>query len=322
MRRETKTGDERVNAIQATARENRRPPPRPLTARRERHPAELQDWLNSRVYHPLAQRLAARLVPTGVTPNMVSFGGWMLIVAAAFLYTGLPWPVSVLLGFPVHAFWHVVDGADGDLARRTGKSSPFGELVDGVCDYTGHIVLYVALAALLDDWIGGWAWALATLSGGSRILQSNHSESQRRTYLWRVYGVPWLKNAFAAEDGTLDRPGAFTRIFGPLGRLYVGIASVSSPLTARIDALVAHAEGKPWERERISRVCKATARKALRVQTFLGPNIRTIALGLSMAAGSPLWFFLFETVPMNLVLLWSRRLQRRCDLTVAERLGA
>lgn len=295
--------------------------PNRLAERRERHPPELQDWLNSRVYHPLGRRLAIFLVPTAVTPNMVSFGGLLLIVAAAGFYTGLSWPVSVLLGFPAHALWHVLDGADGDLARRTGRSSPVGELVDGVCDYLGHIILYVALAAMLYGWIGGWAWALATLSGVSRIVQSNHAESQRRTYLWRVYDIPWLKNAYAARDATL-RAGPFTLLFEPFARLYVAFASLSSPTSAAIDAHVTDAEGKPWERERVSRVCRLAYSHALRFQTVLGPNIRTVALGLSMAAGSPFWFFLFECVPLNLLMLWSRQVQRRCDLTVAQRLAA
>ncbi len=286
------------------------------------HPSEMEDWLNARIYHPLAERLAAALVPTPVTPNMVSFGGWALIVAAGLLYTNLPWPVAVLLGFPVHALWNVFDGADGSLARRTGKSSPVGELIDGVCDYTGHIILYVALAAFLDDWLGGWAWGLAVLAGVSRILQSNHSESQRRTYLWRVYGVPWLKNAYASRDERLRDSGLLARLFEPLARLYVALASASNPLGDEIDAAIARSEGRPEERERVSRVCRRAARAPLRIQTLLGPNLRTVALGVSMAVGSPLWFFLFEIVPLNLLLLWSRHLQRRADFSVAVRLAA
>ena len=137
-----------------------------LYERQIRHADEMEDWLNGRVYHPLADRLADLLVPTGITPNMVSSPAGCWSSPPAFLYVGLPWPVSALLGFAVHAFWHVFDGADGDLARRTGKSRRSGELVDGVCDYTGHIILYVMLAASLDDCrLGGWAWALAARLG-------------------------------------------------------------------------------------------------------------------------------------------------------------
>jgi phosphatidylglycerophosphate synthase len=311
-----------LSGFEATARNSERARPHP-SDERKRHPREMEDWLNFHIYHPLANRLAGLLVPTPVTPNMVSFAGWVLIVAAAFLYTGLAWPVSVVLAFPIHALWHVFDGADGVLARRTGKSSPIGELVDGVCDYTGHIILYVALAVFLNDqWIGGWAWALAAFSGVSRILQSNHSESQRRTYLWRVYGVPWLKNAYAAGGGTLEKRGLFTRIFEPGARLYVAIAAATNKYSDQIEALIERADSLPEGRQRVNRLCRRTQRFPLKVQTLLGPNIRTVALGASMLAGSPLWYFLFELVPLNLLLVWSKRLQRRADLQIIEHLSA
>ena len=75
-----------MTGFEATARTKERARPRP-SDERKRHPREMEDWLNFHIYHPLANRLAGLLVPTPITPNMVSFAGWMLIVAAAFLYT-------------------------------------------------------------------------------------------------------------------------------------------------------------------------------------------------------------------------------------------
>ena len=94
----------------------------------------MNDWLNAHIYHPLARLVAIRLQPTGITPNTVSVIGGLCIVAAALLYTELSWPVSVVLGLGAHLLWHVFDGADGDLARLTGKTSPRGEMIDGLCD--------------------------------------------------------------------------------------------------------------------------------------------------------------------------------------------
>jgi hypothetical protein len=306
----TRRSDERME-------EERPPPPRRPAPRRP----ELDDWLNARIFHPLAHRLAALLAATPVTPNMVSIAGGLLIVAAGFLYTGLSWPVSAALGFAAHALWHVLDGADGDLARLTGRASPTGELVDGVCDYAGHVVLYVLLAAFLAPWLGGWAWTLAALAGASRVVQANHAESQRRTYLWRVYGVPWLKQVYqSGEDGL--KPGPVARLFEPLARLYVAGASLSTPLATRIDALVERASRTALGSERARRVCREESRVPLRLQTLLGANGRTLALGLSMALGSPFWFFLLEVSLLNLLLLLSILAQRRCDRRIVERLEA
>jgi phosphatidylglycerophosphate synthase len=282
--------------------------------------AEMDDWLNARIFHPLARRLARILAATPATPNSVSVGGGLLIVAAAILYTRLAWPESVLLGFLAHALWHVFDGADGDLARLTGKASPLGELVDGVCDYLGHIVLYVFLAAFLDDWIGGWAWSLASLAGASRIVQSNHAESGRRTYLWRVYDVEWLKHSYERDRGALRRTGLFATLVEPFARAYVRLASAASPLSGRIDALLARASRSPAANERARRICREEGRTPLRLQTVLGPNLRTVALGLAMAAGSPLWFFLLEVTGLNLLMLWSIARQRKADRRIVQRL--
>ena len=100
---------------------------------------ELQDALNRRVYHPLARALARRLHPTGVSPHAVSIAGMLLVWGAAHAYTRMGWPEGVLIGFALHLLWHVVDGADGDLARLTGKSSPMGELVDGGAALTMYV---------------------------------------------------------------------------------------------------------------------------------------------------------------------------------------
>jgi len=282
----------------------------------------MDDWLNARIFHPLAQRLARLLVPTPLTPNMVSVAGGLAIVAAALLYTRLDWPVSVALGFLAHASWHVLDGADGDLARLTGRTSPIGEMVDGVCDYFGHVFLYVLLAAYGDrlGW-DGWSWTLASFAGASRVFQSNHAEGERRTYLWRGYAIPWLRHAYAARDGSL-KGGLVARGFEPLARLYVAVASAGAGADERIDALIAKASRTPGGEGRARRVCREASRLPLRLQTLLGPNLRTVALGLSMAVGDPIWFFAWEIVPLNLLFAVSVAAQRRADRAIVAGLEA
>lgn len=283
-------------------------------------PRELQDWLNRFVYHPLAARLARALKPTGISPNMVSVAGALMIWAAAFAYVGLDWPVSAVLGFAFHALWHVVDGADGDLARLTGRSSATGELVDGVCDYSGHAVLYIALAATLSGQIGLWAWILAVAAAASHSVQTNHAETQRRNYLWWAYGVPWLKHAQAAGDEVFRGRSWFSRTFGWMARDYLRLGQAMTPYSARIDAQVEAAISDPPRLARIQRLVRRSSRRSLAFQKAVGPNPRTIILGISMALGSPLYFFLAECVLLNLLLALSVRHHNARGRRLAERL--
>lgn len=258
-------------------------------------PRELQGFLNRTVYHPLAYRLARALVPTPVTPNMVSIAGAVVVMIAGVLYTLVATPWAIALGFLLHLWWHVIDGADGALARMSGRASPAGEIVDGLCDYAGHGVLYVLFAMTLDDTMGAGAWALALAAGLSRAVQSVFAESQRRTYQWWAYDVPWLQNSKAQGDG----------IGVKLSRVYLWAWHRMSGPTQTVNALVLSAEHDAAERARIAQIARGTGRAILPTVAIIGANPRTILLGLSMIAGSPLWFFLIETVAFNIVLVFA-----------------
>ena len=285
-------------------------------------PPELEGWSNAHIYHPLSRRLARALVPTPVTPNMVSVASGLLVVAAGFAYTRLDWPVAVLAGFTAHALWHVVDGADGTLARLTGRASPMGELVDGAADYLSHMFIYWLLAVMLAGEIGFAAYPFVLACGLIRIVQSNHAESQRRIYLWRIRGTPWLKQAFDKGEQEVVERGLVARLFAPLGRAYVALAGTTGTLSAEVDARIARLAHDPAARAEARRLCRERARVPLLLQLWLGANPRTVVLALSMATGSPFWYFFAEMTLFNVLLLWSMVAQRRCDRTLAAELAA
>jgi phosphatidylglycerophosphate synthase len=246
--------------------------------------------------------LARLLVPTGIGPNAVSVTGVFFVWAAAWAYATLEWPVGALLGFGLHMAWHVIDGADGDLARLTGRASPTGEMVDGLCDYAAHVVLYITLAAMLDDEVGVLAWILAAAAGASHAFQTNHAESHRRNYLWWAYGVPWLKHAQSAGDEVFRARNAVSRMFVWLTRLYLAVAHRMAPWSDRMETVVDLAVGDPHRVERVRRLVRRASRRSLLLEKLVGPNPRAILLGISMLAGSPIWYFLAEVVLLNLVL--------------------
>lgn len=284
-----------------------------------KRPSEVQDWLNEYIYHPLARRLAEALVPTGITPNMVSVCGLLLIIAATLAYVGLPWPVSVAIGLFLHLSWHVVDGADGHLARITGKSSPIGELVDGMCDYLGHIFLYITLCIVYQPIDGALIWVLAVLAGISHAVQTNHAESQKRTYLWWAYGLTWLKqkSVDSAEHGEQHW---LAKVFGIFPRIYVSIANAMNPGADAVDAALHRAEDNPALLQRMRSEIRARAKHMLFPSKLVGPNPRAYLLGFAMLLGDAKWFFWLEIVLLNLLLAYSLVRQRNDNQALAQRL--
>ena len=262
--------------------------------------AEMQHSLDRLVYHPLAARLARRLATTPVTPNMVSIAGGLAIVLAGVFYTRLGWPQAALLGLATHMTWHVLDGADGDLARITGRTSAAGEVIDGLSDYLGHIALYLMLADAAYPAVGALAWYLAVAAGVSRMVQANFYEVQRRQYLHWAHGIPWLRTSVPAGPRGL-------RV---VASVYLSGARMLAPSWPLIDRAVANGEaGEPMRQ-----AVRTLGPHAFTGSALLGANWRTIALGVSMLAGSPLWFFVYEASVLNIVLAVAAIRARRVAL--------
>lgn len=270
--------------------------------RTSERPRELEDWLNFHLYHPLSSRLARCLVSSRVTPNMVSVAGGVCVIAAAIAYTtpGGLWPV--IIGFVCHIAWHVMDGADGDLARLTGKAGLMGEVVDGLSDYLSHLVLYCALASTLSHQIGApLAWFLAIGAGMSRILQANFYEVQRRQYQWWVYGRPWLGEA------RMDKLNVYSGSLSTLAHAYLFLGRVTGGMSASLQQYHVSVDGPASERQRFEQAVVRHFSGLLRPLGLLGANQRTITLGASMLVGSPIFFFVYEVVLLNIALILSRR---------------
>lgn len=304
-----KFGPPRLNAIDKTLSDREATPPK-----RPMRPRELQDSLNFHLYHPLAWRLARALSHTPVTPNMVSIVGASCVVAAGAAYAQPWYPAAALLGMLLHMTWHVVDGADGDLARMTGRSSPIGEMVDGLCDYISHIILYFILGWLLwrQDGDFSFAWWLMWAAGISHFIQANHVEVQRRQYQWWVYGTPWIRHSHGNSEAATRKS-----MFGGIVTLYLALAAGMTPHAKVIDTAVEGAAGNPPERERLREIARRQAAPLLPLLKLLGPNPRAIVLGLSMLAGSPLWYFLYQAVFLNVLLVASVILHNRAARRMA-----
>lgn len=265
----------------------------------------MEDHLNHYLYHPLSRRLAGILLPTGISPNAVSIIGGLVVVLAGLAYVSLDWPYGVATGLALHMAWHVLDGADGDLARLTGSASPLGEVVDGICDYASHIILYLLLAGYLAAKIGPIAWALAVGAGVSRIVQATHFEVQRRQYQNWVHGRAWLRSR------PLETSGTASGMLSGLAAWYLKLADRLTRQQSELERLQASAAADQQMQERFCAIIERHFAVLLARDTMLSANLRTLALGGSMLLNTPLWFFLAELTLLNAAFLVSRAAHRR-----------
>ena len=112
----------------------------------------LRKTLAAAITRPIIQLLAK----TGVTPNMVTWSGFVLILAAAILAgTGKLFAAGwVMLA---SGFLDIIDGA---LARGTNKVTRFGAVLDSTLDRASESIILLGIAAyyLFFKTTGNYEW--------------------------------------------------------------------------------------------------------------------------------------------------------------------
>ncbi len=273
-------------------------------------PREIEAPSNLYLVHPASRRLTDLLERTAVTPNQVSIASVFASGAAAASYVALSWPWGAFAGLAFQFAWHVLDGADGELARRTGRASPIGELVDGVCDHLSQALIYLAFAFAAQRTFGGWAWAVAIAAAAAHFVQANAYETGRKAYRRFVYGAPWMRQTGAGVGG----PGK------ALSELYLAVSDLSSPGERRTEQAMAGAiaaghaaEARRLYRERFAPLVKASG--------IMDSNTRTVAAFLAVLAAHPLWLFVFELTALNVALVGLAVARGRANCDLARRLA-
>lgn len=108
---------------------------------RSRKPAPTREVVCEIVYRPLAHLVVLALLPLRVPPPAVVLAGFVAgMAAAAELALGNLVAAAVLLVVKT-----VLDGADGALARASGRITAFGRYLDSDCDLIANAALFAAI---------------------------------------------------------------------------------------------------------------------------------------------------------------------------------
>lgn len=128
------------------------------------------------VNRPIGAWIAYALLPTRVTPNMVSVAGTFLHLVGALLVVVAPVPVPPAVALAAFVSWELalaLDNADGLLARARNAASPFGAWFDQILDFVNHtavIAVLVAVAAQALPLTGPQAGVLGVLALSGNLL--------------------------------------------------------------------------------------------------------------------------------------------------------
>lgn len=274
---------------------------------------EIEEFTNIHFIHPVSGWLVPRFAARNITPNMVSLTGMASGILAAGAYYHYASPVMAVAGFAAMIIWHIMDGADGQLARTTKSYSEMGKILDGVCDYITFISVYIALALALAAEGRDGIWAIVLASGALHAIQSSAYELQRGEYDYWGYGkesaaIPELKQMIAELKG---KP-ALPYIMGQLHIAYVRMQRLSSGINTSFRQRLHEAlEKNPDKEVEIRALYREIFAPGVKSWSLLCANYRTIAIFIACIFGQPVYFFWFEIAiltPIMLLLIQKQRL--------------
>jgi hypothetical protein len=250
-------------------------------------PEAIEDPSNLWLVHPLSWRLLPYALRLDIHPNAVSFAGMGCGLLAGLCYWHWREPGFVLAGFTLMVAWHVLDGLDGKLARASGKASPLGRVIDGICDYLAFILVLVPIALSFEDWQATLALALA--SGAIHAMQSIWYEAERDAWKRRLNGVfqieprppgPAIAAPYHWFEAKVSGTRAIDRALADTPALLPAYLKSSAPLVRQL--------------------------------SILSANNRTIAIALACLAGDPRLYWYWEIGVLSLIAFWmAQRLRNR-----------
>jgi hypothetical protein len=127
--------------------------------------------------HRIVRPAVRTIAPMGVTPNQITTLRLVTGIAAAcaFAVGGVLWPI---IGGAIFVFSMLLDRADGELARQTGQSSPFGYWYDIISDCASNVVAMFGIGIGLYDVLGLLGPTLGAVAGAGI-----------GTLFWQLFGL-------------------------------------------------------------------------------------------------------------------------------------
>lgn len=256
---------------------------------------EIEDYSNRYIFHPISTRLANVLAKTRVHPNVVSFAGVFFGILAGIEYYHYDVGNSALWGFFYMLIWHVLDGADGQLARLTNKATATGRAIDGLADHLVFLAVYLGLVFTIYDKGNPYIFWIALLAGAAHAMQASMLDRERQTYRF------WVYSGLAG-----DEPKKPLRPKNPILKglhIYFQFIAEMFDSNEAVKQQAYKMKLGPGQREKSASYYKENYVNYIHVWTSLSPNAHTLAIFVFAYIGFPLGFFLFEIIALNFLLM-------------------
>ena len=282
----------------------------------------LDIWFN----RPIGYLWTLFFMKLNVHPNVVTILSIILGMAAGYMFYFPDMPHTVC-GILLLMWANFYDSADGQLARLTGKKTRWGRMLDGFAGDIWFFCIYLAICLRLTPQWGFWIWLIAALSG-----LVCHSKQCALADYYRNIHLYFLKGESASELDNFKqqreiyrslpwRHNVWWKWFLFFYGNYTRSQERMTPRFQQMFALWQKMKGTTPAGEARTEFIEGS-RPLMKYCNFLTFNARAIALYVSMLAGMPYLYFIFELTVMNAVFFYMRSRHERLSSAVYEKLSS
>lgn len=268
---------------------------------------DTEEFIDIHFYRPIGFQWALLFKKLNISPNAVTIASIFIGVAAGVcFYFDELW--ITITGMLLLIWANSYDSADGQLARMTGKNSPLGRILDGVCGDLWFISIYAAICFRLTPEWGIWIWVLGAVAGFFHSKQASMADYYRNIHLL------FLKGESGSELSRSDKLEAdFVKlswkkdfIYKLFGIFYLNYTKEQEKSTPKFQKLMetinsVYANKIPNEFRQQFRQKSLPLMKYTNMLSF---NTRVIVLFIGLLLNIPWVYFVFEITVLNIMLIY------------------
>lgn len=269
--------------------------------------ADTEECIDIWFYRPLGFRCALLARKLKITPNMITvFSIFVGVAAGLFFYpSDLKWNI---VGMVLLVLANLMDSTDGQLARLTNNHTRLGRILDGLAGDLWFICIYiVCVLRLLNEGFSNWIWLLASLAGLSHIFHAAMADYYRNIHLFIIKG---------RKGSEQDNSKAMTQLLHqtrfsekPFEKIclwfYRNYTRQQEMLTPKMQILLERLRTRFNDEipEDLRHDLRMANKSNMPLTNILQFNTRVIVLFICLFVGQVWWYFVFDVVIMNAILL-------------------
>jgi len=274
---------------------------------------DTEEFIDRAFYRPVGYFVAIVSAKLKLTPNSLTVFSILIGIIGSlfFMYSEV---TAAITGILLLIISDIFDSADGQLARISGKSSKFGRILDGLGGNIIFFSIYTVFSfRLISNGYGSAVILAAVVSALSHSLQASLADYYRNIYVY--YGLDKNKSELDNSEGVRIRYNSFSwrkSFFKKFVLLLYLTYTIEQEMLSKPYLLFRDFVSKSNEEIPIGLKNEfiTQLRPMIKYYNFLTMNSRVIAIAVCALINKHLYYFLFEIVFMNIVLVWVLILHR------------